>query len=203
MSIKLQLPQLTDLRPRLTVIGVGGAGCNAINNMIAAGLGGVEFVVANTDAQALQASSAEHRIQLGSSLTEGLGAGSKPEIGEAAAEEAMEEIRAHVPGSHMVFIAAGMGGGTGTGAAAVIARIAREARHPDRRRRHQAVPVRRRAPHAHRGCRHRRATQVRRHADRDPQSEPVPHRQRPARPSRRPSCWPTRCSIRASPASST
>ncbi len=127
MSIKLQLPQLTDLRPRLTVIGVGGAGCNAINNMIAAGLGGVEFVVANTDAQALQASSAEHRIQLGASLTEGLGAGSKPEIGEAAAEEAMEEIRAHVLGSHMVFIAAGMGGGTGTGAAAVIARIAREA----------------------------------------------------------------------------
>ena len=127
MSIKLQLPQLTDLRPRLTVIGVGGAGCNAINNMIAAGLTGVEFVVANTDAQALATSSAEHRIQLACKPHEGLGAGSKPEIGEAAAEEAMEEIRAHVAGSHMVFIAAGMGGGTGTGAAPVIARVAREA----------------------------------------------------------------------------
>lgn len=126
MSIKLQLPQLTDLRPRLTVIGVGGAGCNAINNMIAAGLHGVEFVVANTDAQALAASSAEHRIQLGVNLTEGLGAGSKPEIGQAAAEEAIEEIRAQVAGSHMVFIAAGMGGGTGTGAAPVVARVARE-----------------------------------------------------------------------------
>ena len=126
MSIKLQLPKLTDLRPRLTVIGVGGAGCNAINNMIAAGLSGVEFIVANTDAQALAASSAEHRVQLGINLTEGLGAGAKPEIGEAAAEEAIEEIRSQVAGSHMVFIAAGMGGGTGTGAAAVIARAARD-----------------------------------------------------------------------------
>jgi cell division protein FtsZ len=126
MSIKLQLPKLTDLRPRLTVIGVGGAGCNAINNMIAAGLTGVDFVVANTDAQALSASSAEHRVQLGVNLTEGLGAGSKPEIGEAAAEEAIEELRSQMAGSHMVFIAGGMGGGTGTGAAAVIARIARE-----------------------------------------------------------------------------
>ena len=126
MSIKLQLPKLVDVQPRLTVIGVGGAGCNAVNNMIAAGLQGVDFVVANTDAQSLAASSAEHRIQLGANLTEGLGAGSKPEIGEAAAEEAIDEIRAHVVGSHMVFIAAGMGGGTGTGAAAVIARAARE-----------------------------------------------------------------------------
>ena len=126
MSIKLQLPKVTDLRPRLTVIGVGGAGGNAVNNMIAAGLGGVDFVVANTDAQALVTSSAEHRIQLGVHLTEGLGAGSRPEIGEAAAEEALEEIRAHVAGAHMVFVAAGMGGGTGTGAAAVIARIAKE-----------------------------------------------------------------------------
>jgi cell division protein FtsZ len=126
MSIKLELPKLTDLKPRITVIGVGGAGCNAINNMIAAGLNGVDFVVANTDAQALAASSAEHRLQLGINLTEGLGAGSKPEIGEAAAEEAVEEIRAQVVGSHMVFIAAGMGGGTGTGAAAVIARISKE-----------------------------------------------------------------------------
>jgi cell division protein FtsZ len=126
MSIKLQLPKLTDLKPRITVVGVGGAGCNAINNMINAGLNGVDFVVANTDAQALAASSAEHRLQLGVSLTEGLGAGSKPEIGEAAAEEAIDEIRSQIVGSHMVFIAAGMGGGTGTGAAAVMARIAKE-----------------------------------------------------------------------------
>src|SRR5215510_13444142 len=104
MSIKLQLPKLTDLKPRITVIGVGGAGCNAINNMISAGLDGVDFVVANTDAQALAASAAEHKLQLGVNLTEGLGAGSKPEIGEAAAEEAIEDIRAQIAGSHMVFI---------------------------------------------------------------------------------------------------
>ena len=119
MSLKLQLPKLVDVKPRLTVVGVGGAGCNAVNNMIAAGLQGVDFVVANTDAQCLAASSAEHRIQLGASLTEGLGAGSRPEIGEAAAEEAIEEIRSHVAGAHMVFVAAGMGGGTGTGGAAL------------------------------------------------------------------------------------
>jgi cell division protein FtsZ len=126
MSIKLQLPKLTDLKPRINVIGVGGAGCNAINNMISSGLDGVDFVVANTDAQSLAASSADHKLQLGVNLTEGLGAGSKPEIGEAAAEEAIEEIRSQIAGSHMVFIAAGMGGGTGTGAAAVIARAAKE-----------------------------------------------------------------------------
>jgi len=126
MNIKLELPQLTDLKPRLTVIGIGGAGCNAVNNMIAAGLTGVEFVVANTDAQTLEASSAEHRIQLGISLTEGLGAGANPEIGEAAAEEAIDEIKAQISGSHMVFLAAGMGGGTGTGAIPVIARVSRE-----------------------------------------------------------------------------
>jgi cell division protein FtsZ len=126
MTIKLQPPKLADMRPRITVVGVGGAGGNAVNNMIASGLDGVEYVVANTDAQALAMSSAERRIQLGVNLTEGLGAGSKPEIGEAAAEEAVDEIRSAVAGSHMVFIAGGMGGGTGTGAAAVIARTARE-----------------------------------------------------------------------------
>jgi cell division protein FtsZ len=126
MSIRLQLPKVTDLKPRITVMGVGGAGGNAVNNMIAAGLQGVDFVVANTDAQALAASSAEHRIQLGTNLTEGMGAGSKPEIGEAAAEEAIDDIRAQIAGSHMLFVAAGMGGGTGTGAASVIARTARE-----------------------------------------------------------------------------
>jgi cell division protein FtsZ len=114
------------MKPRIAVIGVGGAGGNAINNMIAAGLSGPEFMVANTDSQALDASATEKRIQLGSNLTEGLGAGSKPEIGEAAAEESVEEIRSAVRGCHMVFIAAGMGGGTGTGATSVIARAARE-----------------------------------------------------------------------------
>ena len=126
MSINPELPKLTELKPRIVVIGVGGAGGNAINNMIASGLEGVEYVAANTDSQALVTSSAECRIQLGVNLTEGLGAGSKPEIGEAAAEEAIEEIRNRITGAHMVFIAAGMGGGTGTGAAAVIARAARD-----------------------------------------------------------------------------
>jgi cell division protein FtsZ len=112
--------------PQICVIGVGGAGGNVVNNMIAAGLEHVRFIVANTDMQALAASKAERKIQLGASLTEGLGAGSNPEIGEAAAEEASEEIRDALAGSHIVFIAAGMGGGTGTGAAYVIAREARD-----------------------------------------------------------------------------
>jgi cell division protein FtsZ len=126
MSANQQPAKRPDLKPRITVVGVGGAGGNAINNMIASGLEGVEYIVANTDAQALAMSSAERRIQLGVNLTEGLGAGSKPEIGEAAAQEAVEEIRSAISGSHMVFIAAGMGGGTGTGAAGVIARVAKE-----------------------------------------------------------------------------
>jgi cell division protein FtsZ len=126
MGINLQLPGLTELRPRITVIGVGGAGGNAVNNMIEAGLEGVEFIVANTDAQALAASSAGCVIQMGVGITEGLGAGSKPEIGAAAAEETLEEIRSHLEGVHLLFITAGMGGGTGTGAAPVIARCAKE-----------------------------------------------------------------------------
>ena len=126
MSIKLQVPKPTDLKPRITVIGVGGAGGNAVNNMIASGLPGVDFIVANTDAQALVASKAPSRIQLGINLTEGLGAGSKPEVGEAAAIEAEAELKSRITGSHMLFIAAGMGGGTGTGAAAVIGKVARE-----------------------------------------------------------------------------
>ena len=125
MNAKLP-PNIPDLKPRITVIGVGGAGCNAVNNMIDANLDGVDFVVANTDAQSLVASNAPHKIQLGARLTEGLGAGSRPDIGEAAAIETLEEIRDLVRGSHMVFVAAGMGGGTGTGAAAVIARAAKE-----------------------------------------------------------------------------
>jgi len=126
MTIKLEMPRLKELKPRITVMGIGGAGGNAINNMIAAGLDGVHFVAANTDAQALVQSSAQSCIQLGASLTEGLGAGSKPEVGAAAAEEALEEIRGHIAGSHMLFIAAGMGGGTGSGAASVVARVARD-----------------------------------------------------------------------------
>jgi cell division protein FtsZ len=128
MTLNLTLPvaQHTDFSPRITVIGVGGGGTNAVNNMISMGLDGVEFVVANTDAQSLVHSKAERRVQLGPHLTQGLGAGAKPEIGRAAAEEATEELARHIDGSHMVFITAGMGGGTGTGAAPVIARMARE-----------------------------------------------------------------------------
>ena len=126
MTINLRVPDLTELKPRITVFGVGGAGGNAVNNMIECGLKGVEFVVANTDAQALASSAAERRIQMGANVTEGLGAGSKPEVGAAAAEEAMADIKAHLVGCHMVFITAGMGGGTGTGAAPVIARASRE-----------------------------------------------------------------------------
>ena len=126
MSINLKAPELRELKPRIMVCGVGGAGGNAVNNMIVSGLSGVDFIVANTDAQALTSSRAERVIQMGLQVTEGLGAGSKPEIGKAAAEEAIEEIRDHLAGAHMVFVTAGMGGGTGTGAAPVIARAARE-----------------------------------------------------------------------------
>ena len=127
MTINLHLPVKTELlRPTITVIGVGGAGGNAVNNMIAADLEGVNFVVANTDAQALDHSLTERTIQLGAGITKGLGAGANPEVGRAAAEEAREEISAYIEGSNMVFITAGMGGGTGTGAAPVIARIAKD-----------------------------------------------------------------------------
>ena len=126
MTINIQAPELRELKPRIMVCGVGGAGGNAVNNMIVSGLVGVDFVVANTDAQALASSRAERIIQMGLQVTEGLGAGSKPEVGRAAAEEAIDEIRDHLAGAHMVFVTAGMGGGTGTGAAPVIARAARE-----------------------------------------------------------------------------
>src|SRR2546423_13586463 len=126
MTINLRAPESKELKPRITVLGVGGAGGNAVNNMINARLEGVSFIVANTDAQALAQSKAEHRIQLGAQLTEGLGAGAKPEVGRGAAEESLEEILDHLSSAHMVFITAGMGGGTGTGAAPVIARAVRE-----------------------------------------------------------------------------
>ena len=127
MSINLKIPDIRELKPRITVFGAGGAGGNAVNNMIASGLQGVDFVVANTDAQALTMSKAERIIQMGVAVTEGLGAGSQPEVGRAAAEEAIDEIRDHLQGAHMVFVTAGMGGGTGTGAAPVVARCAKEA----------------------------------------------------------------------------
>jgi cell division protein FtsZ len=126
MTINLKIPDIRELKPRITVFGVGGAGGNAVNNMITAGLQGVDFVVANTDAQALTMSKAERIIQMGAQVTEGLGAGSQPEIGRAAAEEVIDEIRDHLSGAHMVFVTAGMGGGTGTGAAPIIAKAARE-----------------------------------------------------------------------------
>jgi cell division protein FtsZ len=126
MSINLKVPDIRELKPRLTVFGVGGAGGNAVNNMISAGLQGVDFVVANTDAQALTMSKAERIIQMGVQVTEGLGAGSQPDVGRAAAEEVIDEIRDHLSGAHMVFVTAGMGGGTGTGAAPVVARVAKE-----------------------------------------------------------------------------
>src|SRR5438093_6985130 len=117
---------IQDLRARIIVFGVGGAGGNAVNNMIEAGLEGVDFIVANTDAQALTMSKARRIIQMGRQVTEGLGAGAQPDVGRAAAEEAIDTIRDHLTGAHMVFITAGMGGGTGTGAAPIIAKTARE-----------------------------------------------------------------------------
>jgi len=126
MSIEFITPEVDELTPRIAVIGVGGAGGNAIANMMRADVQGVDFLVANTDAQALKSSIAPHRIQLGAKITQGLGAGSRPEIGRAAAEETIDDLAKRLEGAHMCFIAAGMGGGTGTGAAPVIAKAARD-----------------------------------------------------------------------------
>jgi len=126
MALNLRMPETSDLKPRITVFGVGGAGGNAVNNMIEKNLDGAEFVVANTDAQALNQSQAPKKLQLGERITEGLGAGAKPEVGNAAATESIDAIIDHLSGAHMCFITAGMGGGTGTGAAPVIANAARE-----------------------------------------------------------------------------
>lgn len=126
MTLNLSLPGQEELKPRITVFGVGGAGGNAVNNMIDKNLEGADFVVANTDAQALQQNRAPHKIQMGLKVTEGLGAGARFEVGAAAAEESIEQIVDHLAGSHMCFITAGMGGGTGTGAAPIIAQAARE-----------------------------------------------------------------------------
>src|ERR1700751_5655381 len=126
MTINLKMPDIRELKPRITVFGVGGAGGNAVNNMITAGLVGCDFVVANTDAQALTLSKSERIIQMGVQVTEGRRAGSQPEVGRAAAEEVIDEIRDHLTGAHMVFVTAGMGGGTGSGASPVVARVERE-----------------------------------------------------------------------------
>ena len=126
MTLNLSIPETTELRPRIVVFGVGGAGGNAVNNMIESSLEGVDFVVANTDAQALTRSKSDKRIQMGAAITEGLGAGARPEVGEQSAEDSIDDIREHLAGAHMVFITAGMGGGTGTGAGPVVARAARE-----------------------------------------------------------------------------
>ena len=126
MALNLNLPDISELKPRITVFGVGGAGGNAVNNMITAGLQGVDFVVANTDAQALTMSKAQRIVQMGTQVTQGLGAGSQPDVGAAAAQEVIDEIRDHLSGANMVFVTAGMGGGTGTGAAPVIAKTARD-----------------------------------------------------------------------------
>ena len=126
MTLNLSMPGNDELKPRITVFGVGGAGGNAVNNMIEKELDGVDFVVANTDAQALQQSAAASRVQLGIKVTEGLGAGARASVGAAAAEESIEQIVDHLAGAHMCFITAGMGGGTGTGAAPIIAQAARE-----------------------------------------------------------------------------
>ena len=126
MTLNLSMPGQEDLKPRITVFGVGGAGGNAVNNMIEKNLDGVDFVVANTDAQALQQAKSDSRVQLGIKVTEGLGAGARASVGAAAAEESIEQIVDHLAGAHMCFITAGMGGGTGTGAAPIIAQAARE-----------------------------------------------------------------------------
>lgn len=126
MTINLKKPDITELKPRITVFGVGGGGGNAVNNMITGGLQGVDFVVANTDAQALTMSQAERVVQMGVDVTEGLGAGCQPEVGRAAAEECLTELTDHLSGVHMAFVTAGMGGGTGTGAAPVVAKAARD-----------------------------------------------------------------------------
>ena len=126
MTFKVFAPETKELKPRIVVFGVGGAGGNAVNNMIEAGLEGVEFVVANTDAQQLAFSKTPKRVQLGVQVTQGLGAGAHPEVGMSATEESTVEIGEHLDGAHMVFITAGMGGGTGTGAAPIIAKCARE-----------------------------------------------------------------------------
>src|SRR5688572_7413912 len=197
MSIDFIRPEVDELRPRISVIGVGGAGGNAIANMIKSDVQGVDFLVANTDAQALNSSEADHRIQLGLKITQGLGAGSRPEIGKAAAEETLADIERALEGAHMCFIAAGMGGGTGTGAAPVIAKAAR-----DKGILTVGVVTK---PFAFEGSRRMRSAEsgideLQKHVD---TLIVIPTRICSAspprkRPSRKRSRWPTRCCSRAS-----
>ena len=203
MTINLQKPDITELKPRITVFGVGGGGGNAVNNMITAGFQGVDFVVANTDAQALTMTKAERIIQMGVAVTEGLGAGSQPEVGRAAAEECIDEIIDHLNGTHMCFVTAGMGGGTGTGAAPVVAQAARN-------KGILTVGVVTKPFHFEGQRRMRLADQgidelqkSRRYADRHSEPEPVPASPTTRPPSPTRSRWPTRFSIPASPASPT
>jgi cell division protein FtsZ len=192
MPLNLSAPETTELKPRILVCGVGGAGGNAVNNMIDAQLEGVDFVVANTDAQALQRARTDRRIQMGAAITEGLGAGARPEVGEQAAEDSLAEIQEHLQGAHMVFITAGMGGGTGTGAAPVIARAAREQGiltvgvvtkpfHFEGTRRMRLAEAASRLQEA---CRY---------ADHHSEPEPVPDRQREDDLRRSLLAWLTRC----------
>ena len=202
MTINLQMPDMRELKPHIAVFGVGGAGGNAVNNMITSGLSGCEFVVANTDAQALASSKAKRVVQLGIESTQGLGAGSHPEVGRAAAEEAIDELRDHLSGAHMAFITAGMGGGTGTGAAPVIARVAKEMGL-------LTVGVVTK-PFQFEGQRRLRIAEsgigeLAKHVD---TLIVIPTRTCSGSPTKRPplptpSRWPIRCSIRASPASPT
>ena len=143
MSINLSLPKAVELKPRIVVIGVGGAGGNAVNNMIASGLDGVEFIVANTDAQALALSKADRRIQMGGAITQGLGAGMRPQVGEEAAESSLPEIMEHLDGAHMLFVAAGMGGGHRYGRSAHYCQGGARTRYLNRCYRYQTFPVRR------------------------------------------------------------
>ena len=202
--LNLSTPRNTnEIKPRITVIGVGGAGGNAVNNMIRSNLEGVEFVVANTDAQALAQSICDRRIQLGLNITQGLGAGARPDVGRAAAEEALGDHRLGTArrqhGVHHRRHGRRHRHGRGAGHRPRGAR----ARHPDRRRGDQAVPLRGHAPHAPGRERHHGAAAIRRHADHHPEPEPVPRRQREARPSPTPSRWPTRCCTPACAASPT
>ena len=171
-----EIVEHNSLTARIKVIGIGGGGGNAVNTMIGSRLSGVDFMVANTDAQSLDASQAPVRIQLGGTVTKGLGAGANPEIGRRAALEDQEVIKEYLEGSDMIFITAGMGGGTGTGGAPVLARVAREVGRADGRRGDQAVHFRRQEAHAPGRRRHRRIESERRYPDRHSQPALAEHR---------------------------
>jgi cell division protein FtsZ len=176
LQLIVEKPSHTEFAPRITVIGVGGGGSNAVNNMIALNLPGVDFVVANTDAQQLQLSRAEKRIQLGPHITQGNGAGGRPEIGKASADEAAEDLAQHLENTHMVFITAGMGGGTGTGAAGDRAH-GEGSRDSHGRRGDETVRVRGQEAHAAGGRGDFGIAGVRGYADRDSESESVQGRE--------------------------